>query len=111
GELVGLISEDELIDWHDEVIGALARQEAPDPNEYARRLQADTAADIMTRPTPSIDESAPLGRVTRLLREHRAERVPVTREGKLIGIVTGTDILKVMAARLQETVGTENPSD
>ena len=111
GELVGLLSENELIDWHDELAGVLAGQEAPDPDEYARRLQADTAGSIMTRPTPSIDESAPLGRVTRLLRERRADRVPVTRDGKLVGILTGTDILKAMAARLQATSGVENPSD
>src|SRR5947207_14342351 len=82
GELVGLVSEDELIDWHDAVVRALAKEEAPDPSEYARRLQTDTASDIMTHPTPAIDESVPLGRVTRLLREHRAERVPITHEGE-----------------------------
>ena len=110
GDLVGFISEDELIDWHDEVVRALAREEAPNPEEYARRLQAHTAS-FMTRPTPEIDESAPLGRAIQLLRERRADRLAVTCEGKLVGIVTGADILKVMAARLQATCGVENPSD
>jgi CBS domain-containing protein len=111
GDLVGLISEYELIDWHDDGAGALAQQDAPAPQEYAPRLQNDIAGDIMTRSTPPIDESVPFGRVTHLRRERRADRVPVTREGNLVGVVTGTDVLKAMAARVQALTGAENPSD
>jgi nucleotide-binding universal stress UspA family protein/predicted transcriptional regulator len=108
--LVGFISVDELIDWHDKVTSALAREEAQNPDEYVRRLQAHTAS-LMTRPTPEIHESAPLGRAIHLLRERQADRLAVTSEGKLVGILTRTDILKVMAARVQATCGVANPSD
>jgi len=110
GQLVGFVSEDELIGWHDTVVGELARQAGPGPDEYVRRLRAPVAS-VMTSPTPAIDEQAPLARATRLLRERRTDRLAVTREGNLVGILTGTDILKAMAARLQAASSGENPSD
>lgn len=110
GQLVGFVSEDELIGWHDTVVGELARQAGADQDEYARRLQVPVA-NIMVSPTPTIDEQAPLARATRLLRERRAGRLAVTHEGKLVGILTRTDILKVMAERLPAATGVEDPSD
>jgi CBS domain-containing protein len=109
GQLVGFVSEDELIGWHDTVVGELARQAGPGPHEYVQRLQAPVAS-VMTSPTPTIDEQAPLARATRLLREQRADRLAVTREGELVGILTATDVLKAMAARLQAVSSVENPS-
>jgi nucleotide-binding universal stress UspA family protein/predicted transcriptional regulator len=111
GDMVGLVSDDELIDWHDKLASALSRQTAPDSSEYARRLQTHTAGDIMTRPAPTVDESLSLSRATHLLRERQVDRLLVTREDKLIGILTRSDILKTMADRLQATAGLENPTD
>lgn len=110
GELVGFVSEDELIGWHDTVVSELAGQTGPGPYEYAHRLEAPVAS-VMTSPTPAIDEQAPLARATRLLRERRVGRLAVTSEGKLVGILTATDILKAMAARSQAASGVENPSE
>ena len=111
GELIGIVSERELTDWHDRVLSDLARQEAPARGEYARRLRTETVASIMTRPTPALDASTPLGRATHLFRERGVARLPVTRNGKLVGILTRTDILRAMAARLQAEAGVEDLSD
>jgi CBS domain-containing protein len=111
GDLVGIISERELTDWHDRVVADLARQEAPAPGEYARRLRTMTAASIMVRPGPALDASTPLGRATHLFRERGVARLPVTREGRLVGILTRTDVLRAMAARLHAEACVENPSD
>jgi nucleotide-binding universal stress UspA family protein/predicted transcriptional regulator len=111
GDLVGIVSERELTDWHDRVVEDLAHQEAPAPGAYARRLRTEIAASIMTRPMPALDAATPLGRATRLFRERGAARLPVARDGKLVGILTRTDILRAMAERLQAEAGVENPSD
>jgi nucleotide-binding universal stress UspA family protein/predicted transcriptional regulator len=111
GDLVGIVSERELTDWHDRVIEDLAHQRAPAPGAYARRLRTEIAVSIMTRPTPALDASTPLGRATRLFRERGIARLPVTRDGKLVGILTRTDILRAMAERLHAEAGVENPSD
>jgi CBS domain-containing protein len=111
GELLGIVSERELTDWYDEVASGLARQSGPAPDAYARRLTATTAASIMTRPTVSLDTSAPLGQATRLFRERGAARLPVLRDGKLIGILTRADVLKVMAARFLAESGVQRPPD
>jgi len=103
GKLVGLVSAMDLADWHGRVTAELTREEAPDPHDYGRRLRAAKATDIMVRPAPVVDESAPLGQAVRLFRERRIGRLPVTRDGHLIGIVSVTDIVKSMAARDQMT--------
>jgi CBS domain-containing protein len=53
--------------------------------------------DLMT-PTPfTIGPDAPLAELARLLRDRKVHRALVTREGKLVGIVTTTDLLDVVA--------------
>jgi nucleotide-binding universal stress UspA family protein/predicted transcriptional regulator len=111
GDLVGIVSERELTDWHDRAVEDLARQEAPAPGDYARRLRTMTAASIMVRPGPALDASTPLGRATHLFRERGVARLPVTRDGRLVGILTRADVLRAMAARVQAEAGVENPSD
>ena len=111
GKVVGLVSALDLADWHGRVTAEIARQEAPDPREYGLRLRSATAADIMVRPAAVVDESAPLGQAVRLFRERRIGRLPVTRDGHLVGVVSGTDIVKAMAARYQATNDSENLPD
>lgn len=111
GGLIGIVSERELTDWHDKVTAELARQNAPAPDAYAWRLLTATASSIMTRPALTLDASMPLGQATQVFRERGAARFPVLREGKLAGMLTRTDILKLMAARFQSEAGVENPSD
>jgi CBS domain-containing protein len=115
GVPLGIVSERELMDWHDRVVGELSQEVAPGPDAYARRLRSDTAGSIMTRPARSIDVTTPLARATHVFRERGLARLPVTRDGKLVGILTRTDILKVMAARMDaeadETSGRNELND
>lgn len=59
----------------------------------------DTAArQIMSSPVVSIRESATLGEAVRLMAERRVRKVPVVREGRLVGIVTYTDVVSEVLA-------------
>jgi CBS-domain-containing membrane protein len=46
----------------------------------------------------TVTEETPVGEIARLLEEHRIKRVPVVRDGKLVGIVSRANLLHGLAA-------------
>lgn len=55
-----------------------------------------TAADLMTKPAITISADDTVAQAARLMYDRRVKRLPVvTAEGKLIGIVSRTDVLSV----------------
>ncbi len=59
-----------------------------------KRLENLTAGEVMTGPALTVDAKAPLEEVMRCLEEHRIVRVPVTAEGKLVGIIARRDLIR-----------------
>jgi CBS domain-containing protein len=51
----------------------------------------------MTTNVITVDETATLAELAETLQRHRIKRIPVVRNGKLVGIVTRGDLLKGMA--------------
>src|SRR5215469_9184118 len=62
------------------------------------KSHARTAQDVMTQAVVSIDEMTPLADVAMLLETKRIKRVPVLREGKLVGIVSRANLVRAIAA-------------
>ena len=58
-----------------------------------------TARDVMTRDVFRITEDAPLEEVAALIERHRIKRVPVERDGRLVGIVSRANVIHGLAAR------------
>ncbi len=56
------------------------------------------ARDIMTDNPICIDEHEPLYRIAKILEKHRIKRVPVVRDGKLVGIVSRANLLRGFSA-------------
>jgi len=65
----------------------------------ARQL---TAQDVMSRRVFSVSDQAPIDVVARLMHRHRLKRVPVLRDGKLVGIVSRADLLDAFVTRREE---------
>jgi nucleotide-binding universal stress UspA family protein/predicted transcriptional regulator len=105
GDLVGVLAEHDLLEWQARLIDALSEELTLEPSEYARRLEIDTVGQVMSHPAMTIDESTPLSAALHLFRERRFRRLPVTREGRLVGILARADVLRAMAAQWQATVG------
>jgi CBS domain-containing protein len=60
------------------------------------RVNAVTAADLMTKPAVTIGPDEPVSHAARLMYNKRVKRLPVTSgDGTLIGIVTRSDVLSV----------------
>lgn len=56
-----------------------------------------TAGDVMTSPVVSVAESAELPEIARLLIDFRIKRLPVVRDGKMVGIVSRADLVRQLA--------------
>jgi CBS-domain-containing membrane protein len=57
------------------------------------------AADVMTRDVITVGEEMPLGEVAEILEKRHIKRVPVMRDGALVGIVSRANLLQGLAAR------------
>ncbi|MGQ4877699.1 CBS domain-containing protein [Billgrantia sp. LNSP4103-1] len=67
------------------------------------KSHARLAREIMTTEPITIEENEPLHRVARLLEKHHIKRVPVVRDGKLVGIVSRANLLRGFSATAPDT--------
>jgi CBS domain-containing protein len=65
--------------------------------------------DVMTRDVISVADTTPVADIAVLLETNRIKRVPVVRDGKLIGIVSRANLVRALAMTVEEQPrGTEN---
>jgi len=65
--------------------------------KVGQRVDQLSVADVMA-PTPIVaDPGASVAEVARLLVEHRIHRVPVVEAGHLVGLITTTDLVRLIA--------------
>ena len=100
--LVGILTEGDLL-CRSELGTAGQRSRWLDLLMTTGRLASDYVRthtrrvdEIMTRDVVSIAEDTPLTEVVRLMERHRIKRVPVMRDGALIGIVSRADLLRAI---------------
>jgi CBS domain-containing protein len=116
GEIVGIVTEKDLIAREADV-------EVPTPlpfldaifvldggrdfDEDLRHVLAVTAGQLMTSPVFNILETATLSQVATLMVDEGVNPVPVVdRERRLVGIVSRSDLVRVIA-RLESGIDTE----
>lgn len=108
GALVGVVSEGDLLrrvelgtqkhrtSWREFFTGTATLAE-----EYVRSHGA-TAADVMTRDVISVTRDTPLGEIADVMETHHIKRVPVVQDGKLIGIISRSNLLRAFASQLAD---------
>lgn len=62
--------------------------------QRARRL---TAADVMTKAVATVEPQDQVGQVAETMMREGLRRVPVTRDGKLVGVISRSDIIHLLA--------------
>ena len=110
GSLVGIISDRDL----KEATGSAAvNPGGAGPGAVPERL---TAGDVMTRAVVTIAPMFPVEEAARVMVTKKISALPVTEEGRLVGIVTETDVLDLFvkamgvtepSSRLDVTLGDE----
>jgi CBS domain-containing protein len=105
GRLVGVVSEGDLLhraETGTERRTARRRWRWFDPGlEEARdyiKAHGQTVRRIMTREVISVDETADLAEVATLMETRRIKRVPVLRDGMLVGILSRANLVRAVAA-------------
>lgn len=61
-----------------------------------KRLENLTAAEVMSGPAVTVDAKASLEEIMKCLQEHKIVRVPVTVDGKLVGIIARRDVIRAV---------------
>ena len=67
--------------------------------------------DIMERTVMCVNESEPLADVVRLMLDKEIERLPVVREGQLVGFLTRGDIIRRLLRREVAEMDSNNDTD
>jgi CBS domain-containing protein len=117
GHIVGIISEGDLI--HRVELDTEMPQRRGwldllslncDANEYVKS-RGLRIADLMITDVVSVAETTPLGRVADIMETRRIKRVPVTRDGTLVGIVTRANLVQALASMPEEPALDGAPTD
>jgi CBS domain-containing protein len=80
----------------------LVSRATPLAAEYVRS-HGRKASEVMTESVITVDDTTPIAEIARILETRRIKRVPVLRDGKLVGIVSRANLLRALATRLQAT--------
>ena len=114
GTPIGMVSEGDLIgrgdpervarrDWW---LALLTGRQSLDDDFQARLTAPDrTARDVMAAPLVTVTEDTDAAEVARLLASYHIKRVPVVRDGHLVGIVSRADLLRAIAATPPQDAG------
>jgi CBS domain-containing protein len=102
GKPLGIVTEGDLIRrLAEEPRGPLTwfldlfRDPAPQAQRFAK-AHGKTARDVMTRDLVTAPEDATAERVSQLMEAHGIRRVPVVRDGKMVGLVSRADLLRAI---------------
>jgi CBS domain-containing protein len=106
--LIGIVSEGDLMrraesgtesrrSWWLELLLESEEKAAAFARTHGRR-----ARDVMTSNPVTVADDVPLSEVARLLEKHRIKRLPVVRDGRVIGIVSRANLLHGLAAPRRE---------
>jgi len=106
GALIGMVSESDLIRreidrraedrfWWLEMI-AEGEDLASEFLEYVKRTDRPVR-EVMVAPVITVVEDSPLQMVAAALQEHHIKRVPVLRNGQMVGIISRIDLIRALA--------------
>ncbi|WP_061166448.1 CBS domain-containing protein [Caballeronia hypogeia] len=113
GKLLGIVTEGDLMHraelgtgvrqraWWLELVASTSELASQYVREHARKVR-----DVMTTDVATITESMPVADIADLLDRRKIKRVPVMRDGKLVGVVSRANLIRALV-----TMAPEVPAD
>lgn len=103
--LVGMVSENDLLNWSDEPsekqawwLNMLAEGSELSPDFLdVVRCEREKVRTVMKTDVATVSETTPVAEIAKLLVSNSIKRVPVVTDRKLSGIVSRTDLVRVLA--------------
>jgi CBS domain-containing protein len=106
GSIAGVVSEGDILkpfresvrvrrDWW---LGVIAEGENL-PQDFIDYIRQDTrtAADVMVQHVISVEPDTTLPEIADLMVRHRIKRVPVLRDGRVVGVVSRSDLVAAIS--------------
>lgn len=115
GRLVGVVSQADIVrklateqsyaeyisDYYRDIGGYEDTQSGESLSQMAARvgtrLGSIRVRDVMSQTPVTVSPEDPVSRVAQLMVEHQFHRIPVTRDGQLVGIITSLDLVRLLA--------------
>jgi acetoin utilization protein AcuB len=94
GKLVGIVTEGDLLNASPTQATLLSVWEI---NYLVSKIKV---SQVMTKKVMTIAEDTPIEEAARVMIDNKIGGLPVTRDGKVVGIITETDLFKVMLEML-----------
>jgi acetoin utilization protein AcuB len=104
GRLVGIVTDRDLRDAFPSVLDAAAR---PRGRRAATAPENVPVEDVMSRKVVTLAPADLLVDAARLMRRERIGAVPIAEGGRLVGILTRSDLLDALVAVAERTAGPE----
>jgi CBS domain-containing protein len=106
GSVIGMVSENDLLgreiarrvprrEWWLELL-AEGEDLAPEFLAYLRATDR-RVRDVMVSPVVTVSESTPVEEIAETLQRHHIKRVPVLRDGRMVGIVSRADLVRALS--------------
>jgi len=117
GNILGIVSEGDLIhraeagtevsrSWWLDLLTSDEVRAAEFAKSHARKV-----ADVMTRKVVTAAPDTPLSEIAGLLEKNGIKRLPIVKDGKLVGLVSRKNLLQALASLRMEQVPASAPSD
>jgi len=94
--LSGMYSGLPVVDANNHVVGVVTEFDLLKAMQDGKDMQTVKATDVMGRPAVCVEEEDEIEMVIAKMTTHHIIRVPVVRDGKLVGIISRADILSHM---------------
>jgi CBS domain-containing protein len=116
GKLVGIVSEGDLVrraesgterrhSWWLDLLTSDQTLAGDFVKSHARK-----AKDLMTRDVITAEPDTPIGDIANLLEKHHIKRVPIIKNGQLVGILSRANLVQVLASSTPG-IGGIDPTD
>ena len=83
-----------VVDEEQRLLGLVSTSDLVGMLQHGEGLEGKTARDAMSVEPPAIDEFATVEEAVEVLRNALIRHLPVTREGRLVGLVTASDLIR-----------------